>query len=79
MMAEGKKLLNTELRVVNVGLELFANDLRSLGVPVVQVDWRPPAAVTSVWCRFCRGYRVPSPAGKRHSLCYSTTSDVGLF
>ena len=43
MMAEGKKLLNTELRVVNVGLELFANDLRSLGVPVVQVDWRPPA------------------------------------
>jgi FdrA protein len=35
--------LNSELRVVNLGLELFANDLRSLGVPVVQVDWRPPA------------------------------------
>ena len=32
-MAEGRKLLSTELRVVNVGLELFANDLRSLGVP----------------------------------------------
>ena len=42
-MAEGRKLLSTELRVVNVGLELFANDLRSLGVLVVQVDWRPPA------------------------------------
>ena len=42
-MAEGRKLLSTELRVVNVGLELFANDLRSLGVPVVQVDWHPPA------------------------------------
>ncbi len=35
--------MNSELRVVNLGLELFANDLRSLGVPVVQVDWRPPA------------------------------------
>ena len=43
MNAEARKLLSTELRVVNVGLELFANDLRSLGVPVVQVDWRPPA------------------------------------
>ncbi len=42
-MAESKKLLNSELRVVNLGLELFANDLRSLGVPVVQVDWRPSA------------------------------------
>jgi FdrA protein len=42
-MSESKKLLNSELRVVNLGLELFANDLRSLGVPVVQVDWRPPA------------------------------------
>lgn len=42
-MAEDRKLLHTELRVVNVGLELFAVDLRSLGVPVVQVDWRPPA------------------------------------
>ena len=42
-MAESRKLLNSELRVINVGLELFANDLRSLGVAVVQVDWRPPA------------------------------------
>jgi len=30
-------------RVVNVGLELFADELRGLGVPVVGVDWRPPA------------------------------------
>ncbi|MEK6712496.1 MAG: fdrA domain protein [Nitrospinota bacterium] len=31
------------LRVVNVGLELFAEELRAEGVEVVQVDWRPPA------------------------------------
>ncbi len=31
------------LRVVNIGLDLFANDLERQGVPVVQVDWSPPA------------------------------------
>jgi len=35
--------LNSPIRVVNVGLESFAHDLHRLGVPVVQVDWRPPA------------------------------------
>jgi hypothetical protein len=30
-------------RVVNVGLAGFAEDLRRNGVPVVEVDWRPPA------------------------------------
>ena len=41
---EGRRpLLSSELRVVNLGLEVFARDLQSLGVPVVQVDWRPPA------------------------------------
>lgn len=31
------------LRVVNLGLELFALELARAGVPVVHVDWRPPA------------------------------------
>ncbi|MDA1001497.1 MAG: fdrA domain protein [bacterium] len=31
------------LQVVNIGLEMFAEELRADGVPVVQVDWRPPA------------------------------------
>jgi hypothetical protein len=30
-------------RVVNIGLAGFAEDLRRNGVPVVEVDWRPPA------------------------------------
>ncbi len=29
--------------VINVGLELFAESLQAQGVPVVSVDWRPPA------------------------------------
>ena len=31
------------LRVVNLGLELFAETLAADGVIVVHVDWRPPA------------------------------------
>jgi FdrA protein len=38
------ELLTTGPRVVNLGLELFATQLAAHGVPVVHVDWRPPAA-----------------------------------
>ena len=31
------------LRVINLGLEVFARELEAAGVPVVHVDWRPPA------------------------------------
>jgi FdrA protein len=36
-------LLRRRPSVVNVGLELFAESLQAQGVPVVSVDWRPPA------------------------------------
>jgi FdrA protein len=36
-------LLTAPLRVINVGLEGLAESLEALDVPVVQVDWRPPA------------------------------------
>ena len=36
-------VLPESLAVINVGLESFAADLRADGVPVVQMDWRPPA------------------------------------
>ncbi len=37
------KLFNSPLNVVNLGLESFAHNLRQCDVPVVQVDWTPPA------------------------------------
>jgi Protein of unknown function (DUF1116) len=37
------RLLSTPPRVVNIGLKGFALDLVQRGVPVVHVDWRPPA------------------------------------
>jgi FdrA protein len=36
-------LLGRPLAVINIGLELFAVELHAAGVPVVHVDWRPPA------------------------------------
>jgi FdrA protein len=44
---EGSKetttILAEKLKVVNIGISTFADDLRSQGVEVVHVDWRPPA------------------------------------
>jgi len=31
------------VRVINIGLEGFAEDLEAAGVEVVHLDWRPPA------------------------------------
>lgn len=36
-------LLRRPLSVINLGLDVFALDLHAAGVPVVHVDWRPPA------------------------------------
>ena len=38
-----KKLLSTQLQVINIGLNGFARDLKKKSVPVVHVDWSPPA------------------------------------
>ncbi len=38
-----RPLLETPLRVVSAGAALFAETLTGQGVPVEQVDWRPPA------------------------------------
>ena len=34
---------NNSLKVINVGLERFGDDLKKQDVAVVQVDWSPPA------------------------------------
>ncbi len=38
-----KKLLAGPLKVVNVGIEDFAEDLNSRGIDTIHVDWSPPA------------------------------------
>ena len=36
------KIFTEPLRVINIGIEGFADDLKVAGVEVVQLDWRPP-------------------------------------
>ena len=38
-----KDLRDRPLEVVNLGLEIFADELRRQNVPVTHVNWRPPA------------------------------------
>ena len=36
------KLFTSELKVINIGLEIFNDALKAQGVNVVQVSWQPP-------------------------------------
>ena len=40
-MAEAKKLFNVELKVINVGLDIFYNALQLQNVKAVDFNWRP--------------------------------------
>ena len=42
-MSKVNELFKTPLRVVNVGLESFYEELRSQEVEAIHVEWRPPA------------------------------------
>ena len=37
------RLLSEPLQAINIGLEVFGESLEAQDVPVVHVDWRPPA------------------------------------
>jgi FdrA protein len=42
-MSEDRGFLDEPLRVINIGLEVFAADLAAAGIEVIQLDWRPPS------------------------------------
>lgn len=43
-MSQGiSDLFGARLKVINVGLAVFAESLCEQGIEVAQVDWRPPA------------------------------------
>lgn len=42
-MSKINELFNTELKVINIGLESFYNDLKKQKVSVIHVNWRPAA------------------------------------
>ena len=42
-MSKINKLFNSNLQVVNMGLESFSKDLKNQNVAVIHMNWRPPA------------------------------------
>ncbi len=42
-MVEKKKLFSKKLKVINIGIKMFAEDLERQNVEVIHVDWQPPA------------------------------------
>ena len=42
-MSNGENLLSKALKVINIGIKTFAEDLENQGVEVVHVEWQPPA------------------------------------
>ncbi len=40
-MREARKLFDVELKVINVGLDIFYNALQMQNVQVVDVNWKP--------------------------------------
>lgn len=42
-MAEKDNLFSKKLKVINIGIEMFADDLERQDIDVIHVDWQPPA------------------------------------
>lgn len=42
-MAKLNEFFGKELKVINMGLDSFSEDLKSQQVETLQMDWRPPA------------------------------------
>jgi hypothetical protein len=43
MTVTARRLLDSELNVVNIGLEIFHNALKLQNIKVVDVNWSPPS------------------------------------
>jgi hypothetical protein len=41
-VSNARKLFDEDLKVINVGLKIFYEDLKRQGVRVVQVNYQPP-------------------------------------
>jgi len=42
-MTKINQLFQQELKVINIGLESFNEDLKKQNIKTIQVDWKPPA------------------------------------
>ncbi len=66
-MSEEKALLGRQLQVVNIGLELFVETLRRHRMPLVHLDWRPPAQGDAHLLDLLRRLQDPLPGSSEGS------------
>ena len=64
-MPPKRRLLGEELRVINIGLELFAATIESYDVPVVHLDWQPPAGGDAYLVELLRRLRGGGQPGSK--------------
>jgi len=62
------ELFKGDLKVVNLGLTSFKETLDSIGVPAVQVDWKPPVDVDPALLRIVRSHRVQIEEANRKAM-----------
>jgi len=43
MNNQAQDLLLNDLKIINIGLRKFAEELEDQGIQMVQIDWTPPA------------------------------------
>ncbi|MBU1909778.1 MAG: DUF1116 domain-containing protein, partial [Verrucomicrobia bacterium] len=61
-------LFRSDLKVVNIGLTSFKEALDSVGVPAVQVDWKPPVDVDPALLRAVRSHRAQIEAANQKAM-----------
>ena len=70
-MGTGKPLLGSDLKVINIGLSLFAETLQQGNVPVMDLNWQPPVEGDQNRTGILR--RVQGPSGEsEHGTGQST-------
>ncbi len=81
-MTEGKEkaasLLDGPPRVINVGLEGFAEDLEGRGVQVIHVDWAPPAGGDPALVDLVAGAAEPIEAANKEAVRRMLAADPVL-
>ncbi|MEM2016440.1 MAG: fdrA domain protein [Nitrososphaerota archaeon] len=45
MSEKVKKLFREELKIANIGLEIFYRSLKDQGVEAIQINWQPPPSL----------------------------------
>jgi hypothetical protein len=71
-----RDFLQSQLRVVNLGLASFADSLRAAGAPVMHVDWRPPAGGDPELARILDDLRAEDGSGWKEPIASANAEAV---